>query len=109
VSLIKIIYSRYLDVVVEEKYSKFKRPLAKSADKEYHGDNSEEDEESDSDSEDDEEEDEVGELITPEVDAQILKTISSIRAKEEKIYNPETNFFSGSCNLFLLYNEEGKV
>ncbi|ORZ36830.1 KRI1-like family C-terminal-domain-containing protein [Catenaria anguillulae PL171] len=50
-----------------------------------------------SDSEDDsesEEEDEVGELVTPEVDAQILKTIALIRKKDPKVYQSESAFFS---------------
>ncbi|KAF8937952.1 KRRI-Interacting protein 1 [Dissophora ornata] len=45
------------------------------------------------DSEDDEEEDEVGELITPEVDGQIMKTIGLIRAQDPKIYEATSHFF----------------
>ena len=43
--------------------------------------------------EDDEEEDETGELVTPEIDAQILKTIALLRSKEPKIYDTNTRFF----------------
>ena len=54
-----------------------------------------EDSESDySDSESDEEEDEFGEQLTPAVDAQILKTLSEIRAGSAKIYDPSVTFFS---------------
>ncbi|RHZ78788.1 hypothetical protein Glove_156g13 [Diversispora epigaea] len=41
-----------------------------------------------------EEEDEYGDLITPEVDVQIMKTISAIKSKDPKVYNPNSNFFS---------------
>jgi protein KRI1 len=46
-----------------------------------------------SDSESDEEEDESGELLTPAVDAQILKTLSDIRSGSAKIYDSSVNFF----------------
>jgi len=49
-------------------------------------------EESDSTSE---EEDEYGELVTPEIDAQILKTITAIRSKDPKVYDSNTSFFAG--------------
>ncbi|KAF8947835.1 hypothetical protein BGZ47_007644 [Haplosporangium gracile] len=45
------------------------------------------------DSEDDEEEDEFGELVTPEVDGQIMKTIGLIRAQDPKIYEATSHFF----------------
>ncbi|KAL1916494.1 uncharacterized protein VTP21DRAFT_5685 [Calcarisporiella thermophila] len=48
----------------------------------------------DEDSEEDVEEDEFGELVTPEIDAQILKTIAAIRTKNPKIYENNTAFFS---------------
>ena len=51
-------------------------------------------EEFSTDSESLEEEDEEGDLVTPEVDAKILETISIIRAKDENIYKPEKVFFS---------------
>ena len=47
-----------------------------------------------SDSESDAVEDEDGELVTPAVEAQILKTMAEIRAGDGKIYNPKVNFFS---------------
>ncbi|KAJ3091889.1 hypothetical protein HK102_012811 [Quaeritorhiza haematococci] len=52
------------------------------------------DDEDDEDSESDEEEDEVGELVTPEVDAQILKTIAKIRSRDPSVYDSQTNFFT---------------
>ncbi|CAG8642457.1 2699_t:CDS:2, partial [Acaulospora colombiana] len=51
----------------------------------------------DSDEEDEstsEEEDELGELVTPEVDAQIMKTISAIRSKDPRVYDSHLNFFA---------------
>ena len=42
-----------------------------------------------------EEEDEFGELITPEIDVQIVKTISAIKNKDEKVYDPDQVFFKG--------------
>jgi hypothetical protein len=45
------------------------------------------------DEEDDEEEDETGELITPELDAQILRTISLIRSKDPLVYDTSKHFF----------------
>ncbi|KAG0345985.1 hypothetical protein BG004_002681 [Podila humilis] len=45
------------------------------------------------DSEEDEEEDEVGELVTPEVDGQIMKTIGMIRSQDPKIYEATSHFF----------------
>ncbi|ORX59286.1 Krr1-domain-containing protein [Piromyces finnis] len=41
-----------------------------------------------------EEEDEYGELITPEVDAQIMKTILKVKAHDKDIYDSEKKFFS---------------
>lgn len=40
-------------------------------------------------------EDEIGEELTPAVDVQILKTIAAIRRKDERIYEPKADFFSG--------------
>jgi len=45
------------------------------------------------DSEEDEEEDELGELVTPAVDGQIMKTIGLIRAQDPKIYEATSHFF----------------
>ncbi|KAG0265343.1 KRRI-Interacting protein 1 [Linnemannia exigua] len=45
------------------------------------------------DSEDDEEEDEFGELVTPEIDGQIMKTIGLIRNQDPKIYEATSHFF----------------
>ncbi|KAG0268250.1 hypothetical protein DFQ27_007218 [Actinomortierella ambigua] len=47
----------------------------------------------DDDSEEDEEEDETGELITPELDGQIMRTIGLIRSKDPKIYEAANYFF----------------
>lgn len=46
------------------------------------------------DSESDVVEDEDGELVTPAIEAQILKTLAEIRARSGKIYDPNTKFFS---------------
>ncbi len=53
---------------------------------------------------DEEDEDEIGELVTPEVDAQILTTIAKIRSKDPIVYDSSKNFFSGMfvCSLTLL-------
>lgn len=48
---------------------------------------------SDSDSESDYIEDEDGELVTPAIDAQILRTLAEIRARDQKIYDPQSKFF----------------
>ena len=66
---------------LEEKYGK------KNLDDAINNDG---DDSSDSESE---EEDEDGELLTPSVDAQILTTLGIIRARNEKIYNPNEKFF----------------
>ncbi|KAJ3043218.1 KRRI-Interacting protein 1 [Rhizophlyctis rosea] len=60
--------------------------------KTQYGDGYEDDEPPDSES--DEEEDEFGELVTPEVDGQIMKTIVSIREKKPEVYDSKVNFFS---------------
>jgi protein KRI1 len=44
----------------------------------------------------DEEEDEVGELFTPSVNVQFLKTIKALRKKDDKIYDPNTQFFDNN-------------
>ncbi|TPX68140.1 hypothetical protein CcCBS67573_g07282 [Chytriomyces confervae] len=51
-------------------------------------------EESESDSESDEEEDENGELLSKELDVQIMKTIGLIRSKKPEVYDPTKKFFS---------------
>jgi protein KRI1 len=43
-----------------------------------------------------EEEDEVGELVTPEIDAQIIKTLTLIRKGDPSVYTPDKHFFSGT-------------
>ncbi|KAJ1722217.1 Ribosome biogenesis protein Kri1 [Coemansia erecta] len=48
----------------------------------------------DSSDESDVEEDDIGELITPELDAQIMKTLTALRSKDKSIYDNSTNFFS---------------
>lgn len=47
----------------------------------------------DNEDEDDDEEDEIGELLTPEVNAQVLRTISLIRSKDPMVYDTSKNFF----------------
>lgn len=49
---------------------------------------------SETDSESDEEEDDDGDLATPAINAQILKTLAEIRTRDSKIYDPSVNFFS---------------
>lgn len=82
---------------LEDKYKaklQKKGIFEKNNDKEHA---SEDDSESDyTDSESDEEEDDDGELLTPAVDAQILKTLSEIRSRSDKVYDPTTNFFDES-------------
>lgn len=39
-------------------------------------------------------EDELGDLLTPELDAQLLKTVAKIRSKDSSIYNSNSEFFS---------------
>ncbi|CAG8597232.1 7379_t:CDS:2 [Paraglomus occultum] len=74
------------------KYDERKRGEELSKLKEKYGDLAS-DEENDSTSE---EEDEYGELVTPEVDAQILKTITAIRSKDPKVYDSNNSFFADS-------------
>ncbi|KAJ2077765.1 Ribosome biogenesis protein Kri1 [Coemansia sp. RSA 988] len=47
-----------------------------------------------SSSDSDVEEDENGELITPELDVQIMKTLSALRSKDKQVYDSDVNFFS---------------
>ncbi|KAJ1949815.1 Ribosome biogenesis protein Kri1, partial [Dispira parvispora] len=48
-----------------------------------------------SDSEDSaSEEDEVGELATPEIHVQVLKTLGAIRQRDQRIYDTQTEFFT---------------
>lgn len=72
---------------------KYKAKLQKKGIFKASGENDEEDESDYSDSESDEEEDDEGELLTPAVDAQILKTLSEIRSRSQKVYDPNTKFF----------------
>jgi protein KRI1 len=51
---------------------------------------------SDSDSESSsEEEDENGELLTPEMDIEIMRTIAAIRRKDPRVYQKDAVFYSG--------------
>ncbi|KAJ2800729.1 Kinetochore protein Spc24, partial [Coemansia guatemalensis] len=47
-----------------------------------------------SSSDSDVEEDENGELITPELDVQIMKTLSALRSKDKRVYDSDVSFFS---------------
>ncbi|KAJ2708303.1 Kinetochore protein Spc24 [Coemansia spiralis] len=47
-----------------------------------------------SDSESDGEEDENGALVSPELDAQIMKALVAIQSKDKSVYDPKVNFFS---------------
>lgn len=51
------------------------------------------DSESDSDSESGVDEDETGQLVTPEIDAQILRTIAAIRTRDPRCYDASSTFF----------------
>lgn len=51
------------------------------------------------DSEDAVVEDSDGELITPQVDAQIMTTITMLRRKDKSIYDTATSYFKGICLL----------
>ncbi|KAJ3267088.1 KRRI-Interacting protein 1, partial [Borealophlyctis nickersoniae] len=62
--------------------------------REKYGDDYLDEDEGPPDSESEEEEDEFGELVTPEVDAQFMKTLAKLRAKKEEVYDPNSNFFS---------------
>lgn len=42
----------------------------------------------------DEDEDEEAELVTPQVDAQILRVMTAIKSKDPKVYEDRTDFFS---------------
>ena len=48
------------------------------------------------DSEEDEPEDENGELVTAEIDKQLFRTLSLLKAKDPRIYDTKKNFFSGA-------------
>ena len=78
---------------ISELEDKYKAKLQKKGIVKISGDNADEDESDYSDSESDEEEDDEGELLTPAVDAQILKTLSEIRSRSQKVYDPNTKFF----------------
>ncbi|KAI9591027.1 KRI1-like family C-terminal-domain-containing protein [Syncephalis fuscata] len=52
------------------------------------------DEDSEGESSSSDEEDETGELLTPEMDAQIMQTLLALRSKDPRVYDKETNFYS---------------
>ncbi|KAI8620313.1 KRI1-like family C-terminal-domain-containing protein [Chytriomyces sp. MP71] len=79
-----------------EKYEHRKKMEEISNLKEKYGDNYNDDG-SDDDSESDEEEDENGELLTKELDLQIMKTIGLIRAKKPEVYDSSKNFFAADA------------
>jgi protein KRI1 len=53
-------------------------------------------------SEESEEEDETGQEMTPDVDAQILRTIAAIRCKSKEVLESDKNFFSGTLIHVML-------
>ncbi|ORY52948.1 Krr1-domain-containing protein [Rhizoclosmatium globosum] len=77
------------------KYEERKKAEEISFLKDRYGENYDEGDDDEDDSESDEEEDENGELLTKELDLQILKTIGLIRSKAPEVYNPEKVFFTG--------------
>ncbi|KAJ3136358.1 KRRI-Interacting protein 1 [Physocladia obscura] len=76
------------------KYDEKKKAEEISLLRDKYGDDYEEGSENETDSESEEEEDENGELLTKELDVQILKTIGLIRAKRPEVYDPKRKFFS---------------
>jgi len=62
------------------------------------GDSDNDDDSSSSSSSSSTDEDEDAELLTPNLDRDILKTINALRNKDETIYNSNVRFFSGSGN-----------
>jgi protein KRI1 len=52
--------------------------------------------ESDDDDEDDGPEDEDGALVTPQLDQQVFRTLSLIKARDPRVYDPSKHFFSGT-------------
>lgn len=89
---------RYEDIKKKQEMSqledKYKAKLQKKGITKISKEGGDDEDSSDyTDSESDEEEDDDGELLTPAVDAQILKTLSEIRARSEKVYDPSTKFF----------------
>jgi protein KRI1 len=55
-----------------------------------------------SDSEDTDE-DEYGQDLTPEIDAQIFRTIAAIRQRDQRVYDTKTNFLDGSYCAPLIF------
>ncbi|KAG5457020.1 MAG: hypothetical protein BJ554DRAFT_3079, partial [Olpidium bornovanus] len=52
-------------------------------------------ESSEEDDDDDEEEDEYAEMLTPEVDLQVLKTLARIKSQDPEIYDSGKSYFTG--------------
>lgn len=77
----------------------------------YKNANSTDEDGASTDSESDEEEDEDGELLTPSVDAQILKTLAAIRAKSDQVYDPSVKFFDEAelAQAEREFKEKGKA
>jgi protein KRI1 len=42
------------------------------------------------------EDDETGELLTPAMDAQIMRTLLALRSKDPSVYDENTKFYSGN-------------
>ncbi|PKK79571.1 Krr1-domain-containing protein [Rhizophagus irregularis] len=77
-----------------KKYEERKRGEELSKLKEKYGDVANFDSDEADESSTSEEEDEFGELVTPEVDAQIMKTIIAMKSKDPKVYDSQSNFFA---------------
>jgi len=77
-----------INPVFAKKYEDRKKREELSNLKDKYGDSESEESESTS-----EEEDETGQLVTPFLDAQIVKTIASIKRKDPEVYDPKTAFF----------------
>lgn len=65
--------------------------------KDYQLGDDDEDDETDYSTDDDD-----AELVTPEVDAAILRTLAKIRAKDPSVYEDGRNVFDGASLLFYL-------
>lgn len=92
-SINKDFASKYEEKKRHEEMSKLEEKYKGVKEKQDSKDDEDEDDDDESDSESDEDEDEVGELVTPAVDLQILKTLSALKRKDPLIYDPSHKYF----------------
>lgn len=62
-----------------------------------------------SESDDDSSEDEDGNLLTTDLDVNIMKTLNAIRNKEKQVYDPETKFFGNQTENESTSDDEEEV